>query len=280
MSAITISAPAKVNLHLEVLGRDTLGYHLLETVFQTLEWADQVTLRPCSGGISLACSDPNLPTDASNLAWQAAAAYLALRPGLDGVAIELTKRLPAGGGLGGGSSDAAAVLRGLAQLDPHPLPAEDMHALAASLGSDVPFFLVGGCAHASGRGEILTPLRDLQAQPVTVLIPPVHCSTPKVFQALTEDERGPRQARGASAWADALAADLPACLHNRLAAAALRAYPELTETMAWCAASGLPWLLSGSGACCLVIGEVTDPPPGVQAVSTRWRRRDQLDAVM
>jgi 4-diphosphocytidyl-2-C-methyl-D-erythritol kinase len=278
MATLCVAAPAKCNLYLEILGRDTAGYHLLETVFQTLEWADSVQVTTAASGLALRCSDPSLPTGAGNLAWRAAEAYLALRPGLGGLRIELDKRLPAGGGLGGGSSDAAAVLRALCRLDPDPPGSDDCHAIARRLGSDVPFFLLGGTAHASGRGEILTPLDDVPAQAVTLLVPPLHCATPAVFAALRAEERGPRHARGAVAWAADLAADLPGCLHNRLAAAALRAYPALESLFAHCAASGQPWLLSGSGACCFVLGTI-DPPAGVRAIHTRFRSRSWLDRI-
>lgn len=278
MSAITIAAPAKCNLHLEVLGRDTAGYHLLETVFQTLAWADVLTVGPTETGLQLRCSDPDLPADDGNLAFRAAAMWLARRPGLGGLRIDLDKHLPAGGGLGGGSSDAAAVLRALDRLDPDGLTPEEVHAIASDLGSDVPFFLHGGTAHATGRGEVLTPLPDAPATTLSLVVPELHCSTPAVFQALTEAERGPREALGPEVWAQRLAADLPGCLHNRLAAAAMRAYPDLAAVAERCAASGHPWLVSGSGACCVVLGAI-EPWDGVRVVRTAFRARGRLDMV-
>jgi len=124
MSAITVAAPAKINLHLEVLGRRADGFHELETVFQTLDLHDRVSVRlePGDDAVDLACSDPTLPADHGNLAWRAGAAVLAARPGLGRISITLEKHLPAGAGLGGGSSDAAAVLRALAALDPRVAP--------------------------------------------------------------------------------------------------------------------------------------------------------------
>ncbi|MHC5067225.1 MAG: 4-(cytidine 5'-diphospho)-2-C-methyl-D-erythritol kinase [Planctomycetota bacterium] len=266
MATVHLPAPAKINLHLEVLGRDSDGYHVLETLFQTLELADQLTISINPGsGITLTCDQDDLPCDHSNLAWRAADAYLAQRPDLGQVTIDLRKTIPAGGGLGGGSSDAATVLRGLARLDPQPLGSEQLHAIAAALGSDVPFFLIGGCAHATGRGERLTALADLPRQPITILAPAVHCSTPAVFQALTDSERGPRTGRGSKHWQQTLVATglSRAVLHNRLAPAALRRYPQLTTLFDWCDQSGAAWLLSGSGATCFVLGHVA-PPAGVR----------------
>lgn len=278
MAPITLAAPAKYNLHLEVLGRDTEGYHLLETVFQTLEWSDRLSLAPASAGIALRCSDPTLPTGEGNLAWRAAATWLEHRPGLGGLRVDLDKRLPAGGGLGGGSSDAAAVLRALRRLDPEGPDGAELHAIAASLGADVAFFLYGGSAHATGRGDILNPLPDAPAQMVSLVVPELHCATPAVFAALSEAERGPREAQGADTWAERLAADLPGCLHNRLTAAAVRAYPDLIPVLEHCAASGHPWVLSGSGACCVVLGTIA-AWDGVDVVQTAFRPRSRLDAI-
>nr|MBA3846538.1 4-(cytidine 5'-diphospho)-2-C-methyl-D-erythritol kinase [Planctomycetota bacterium] len=174
MGRRTISAPAKVNLHLEVLGRRGDGFHALETIFQTLELADEVSVElvPGPDGIVLTCDDPTLPTDARNLAWRAAEAFRARRPVAGRCDVHLRKRIPAGAGMGGGSSDAAAVLRALSALVSAPPSSDELAAIAAELGSDVPFFLTGGTAHALGRGEIITPLADLPRLPLTVLKPP------------------------------------------------------------------------------------------------------------
>ncbi len=276
------AAPAKINLGLEILGRRADGYHELETVFQTIELADRllVAIEPGPDAVELTCSDPTLPSDARNLAWKAAAAVLERMPGLGRVVITLDKRLPHGAGLGGGSSDAAAVLRALARLDGRvralPLP-----ALAAALGSDVPFFLLGGTAHAGGRGELLTALDDLPDQLVTLLMPAQGLATPGVFAALSDDERGPRPAQGAAAWGRALAqGPLGAGLHNRLAGPARRLHPGLDALLTALERMDTPCLLCGSGAACVVFG----PPPGelapagVTIYSSRLRPRARLGA--
>ncbi|MDA3959865.1 MAG: 4-(cytidine 5'-diphospho)-2-C-methyl-D-erythritol kinase [Planctomycetota bacterium] len=278
MRTTSVAAPAKLNLHLEITGLDGSGYHTLETVFQTLDWADTVHVALSDQpGIRLSCAAPGVPEDERNLAHQAASAYHAARSWPNGLDLRIDKVLPAGGGLGGGSSNAAAVLRALTQLDPEPLSPAVLATIALQLGADVPFFLLGGCAHATGRGEQLTPLEDPQAEPVTVLVPKLHCSTPAVFAALSDEERGPRPARGAVAWAEALD-DIPSCLFNRLQAAAARAYPELETVFAACRATGAPWLLSGSGACCFALGH-HPAPDGLCAVHTHFRSRADLDRV-
>lgn len=154
---LTLKAHAKVNLGLNVTGKRADGFHELDTLFVRLELHDVVKLEKQSGGVSLQVSGADLPADASNLAFQAATAYLqaANRPG--GVHIHLSKHIPIAAGLGGGSSDAAAVLRGLARLYPAKI---DLTGLALSLGSDVPFFLLDEtAARGRGRGERLEPLK-------------------------------------------------------------------------------------------------------------------------
>lgn len=278
MRSLTLAAPAKINLYLEVLGRRADGFHELETVFQTLGLADTLRMERHAGadGVSLTCSDPALPCDAGNLAWRAAAAYVARRPGFGHVAITLDKRIPHGAGLGGGSSDAAAVLRACRYLDETPLTDATLAALALDLGSDVPVFLLGGTAHATGRGEVLTALPDRAGPVVTVLMPDAMLPTPNVFRALTEAERGPRPARG-SAWAEGAA--LGDLLANRLTGPARRLCPEAAALLDWLGGQGVPFLLSGSGAACFALGRVAQPPEGVRAFVTSFRGRGDLDWV-
>jgi 4-diphosphocytidyl-2-C-methyl-D-erythritol kinase len=262
---LTLPAPAKINLHLEILGRRADGFHGLETVFQTLALADEVTVALEPGtGITLTCSDPTIPVDERNLAWRAAAAIQAHRPGCGRVTMALEKRIPHGAGLGGGSSDAASVLLGLNHMLEAPLSAAELAAIALDLGSDVPFFLIGGTAHATGRGEVLTPLTPLPPLPVTVLMPAAQLPTPSVFKELTDAERGPRQARGAQ-WA--AAQSVAALLQNRLTEPARRLCPAVVTLLDWLAGQGVPHLLSGSGAACFALAHVS-PPAGVRAFHT------------
>ncbi len=285
MSTRIAAAPAKINLHLEVLGRRVDGFHGLETIFQTIGLADrvEVDLEPAGADgdpIALTCSDPTLPNGPGNLAWRAAEAVLALHPAVGRVRIHLEKHVPHGAGLGGGSSDAAAVLRVLARLlswdDPPAL-----HRIALALGSDVPFFLVGGTAHALGRGEELTALPDLTDRPITVLMPAgAHLPTPAVFRELTDAERGPREPRGADWWRGRLASGFdPAACINRLALPASRLCPPVAALLAWLERQGVPHLMTGSGAACVAFTHL-DPPAGVRAWRTHLRPRCDLDSVL
>jgi 4-diphosphocytidyl-2-C-methyl-D-erythritol kinase len=154
-----VEAPAKINLHLEVLGLRADGYHELAMVMQSLDLADTLHLWPSADGqISLSCDDPNLPTDGGNLIVRAAE-LLRSRVGLPalGARMYLEKRIPIGAGLAGGSSDGAAALVGLDAAWGLGLGSERLLTLAAQLGSDVPFCLVGGSQCCFGRGEILVP---------------------------------------------------------------------------------------------------------------------------
>ena len=189
-SSITLTAPAKINLGLEVLRRRADGYHDLNTVFAALAFGDTVTLTARDDDrITCTMLLSNIPADGTNLAVRAAQALRASREVQYGLDIVIEKRIPAGAGLGGGSSDAAAVLMGAptvwaeAGVNGTWNPSE-IADIALSLGSDVPFFLRGGMALAGSRGEVLTPV-DLDL-PFSVLLvnPGVHVPTPMAFASL------------------------------------------------------------------------------------------------
>jgi 4-diphosphocytidyl-2-C-methyl-D-erythritol kinase len=279
-NSVILAAPAKLNLGLEILGQGG-GFHQLETLFQTLELADTVHVTRRDDGQRELYLTGGGPAGAENLAWRAAAAWRDLVGDHASFAIHIEKRIPAGGGLGGGSSDAAAVLRACQRLG-RPLPAPQLAELALELGSDVPFFLLGGSAHAVGRGEQLSALDDLpQPWPgdLHLLLPPWGCATPAVFKALTNAERGPRPARGADAAAAAWRVAAPGVLDNRLAAGALRVEPRQAQLHAWLAASGRPWAMSGSGSTCYCFGDPGPAPADCRIVTTAFRPRARLDAV-
>ena len=279
MQSLTIRAYAKLNLVLEILGRRADGFHRLETIFQTIGLHDviELTREPQDVGISLICNDQSIPSDFSNLAWRAATAFIGKRAVEVGhVRIRLQKGIPHGAGLGGGSSDAAAVLRGLHSLLPGWHESADLHRMACALGSDVPFFLLGGTAVGEERGEILTPLTDVEVLPVTVLMPQGRLPTPAVFAALTAEERGPRAGRGAAWWSARLRDGKwpTALLWNRLTDPAVRLCPAVGELLAYLHGLGVPHLMSGSGAACFVVGHI-DPPAGVTAWHTTFVTREQ-----
>lgn len=239
---------AKVNLCLEVHGKREDGYHALNTIYQTISLADEVRLAWQPNRITLSCSMPGVPTDASNLAFKAAALLAPLAPG-QGVHIELVKTIPAQGGLGGGSSNAAAVLAGLNHLWRLNLSRTELAQLAASLGSDVPFFLWGGTALGTGRGEHIEPLAVHVDASLAVVVPPFGLSTPLVYGNYRQQADA---AKGAcSRLVETLAARQELnnqMLYNDLQEAAFSLRPELASLYRALAGSGLPILLSGSGS--------------------------------
>ena len=180
-------APAKINLSLRVLGRRDDGFHEIETLMVPLDLADEVTVEVVdsaeAGSIELVCSDPTLPTGPGNLAFRAAERF---KERLDGrmppVRIGLTKHVPHGAGLGGGSSDAATVLLALNETTGAGLPTSELAALAALLGSDVPFFVYQSAAICRGRGEIIEPTNFPHALPLLLLKPEFPIPTPWAYQ--------------------------------------------------------------------------------------------------
>ena len=181
---LRLASYAKINLGLEVLGTREDGYHELRTIFQTIDLHDDVELRRAARDVTVSCDHPGVPAGADNLAARAASDLRRWAKRKDGVAIRITKRIPVAGGLGGGSSNAAAVLLGLDRLWRLGLGPAGLHPLARRLGADVPFFLMGGTALGLGRGDEVYPLRDQVRAHVVVADPGRPLSTAAVFRRL------------------------------------------------------------------------------------------------
>ena len=179
---------AKVNLSLKVLGRRPDGYHELRTVFQTVGLADRIEFEfaPARRGLQIELDDPLGIED--NLVLRAARLFCESERVRGRLRMRLLKRIPMGAGLGGGSGNAASVLLALGPLTGRNTSPQRLHALAASLGSDVPFFLYGGTALGLGRGEELYPLPDAPAWPALILAPDLHVSTAVAYRALGRPE--------------------------------------------------------------------------------------------
>ena len=179
-----LNAPAKINLTLDMVGRRADGYHLLRSVMQTVDLCDTVTLMCGGEGIRLTLSDDTLPADERNTAWKAAALFYEATELPPSVDILIEKRIPQQAGLAGGSTDAAAVLRGLNELYDYPLTDAVLLMLAEKIGADVPFCLVGGTCMCEGIGEKLTPLNDLPPVWLVIVKPPVGVSTGAAYAAV------------------------------------------------------------------------------------------------
>ncbi len=176
---ITLHAYAKLNLSLRVIMRRDDGFHDLDSLVQTIDLADTITLERTTGGIEVE-NDLGIPFE-EDLAARAALLLLQEKKVEGGMRIKVRKKIPTGAGLGGGSSDAAAVLWGVNRLTTPALPHARLSLLAARLGSDVPLFLTGGLLRFSGRGERITPLSHPRTERFVILVPPVHCATATVY---------------------------------------------------------------------------------------------------
>ncbi len=182
-SSVRVAAHAKLNLFLRVLARESGGFHQIETAFALLELADEIVVRRTASEVTLTVDGPDLGPVEQNLAVRAARAVLAATGETFGVAITLTKRIPVRAGLGGGSSDAAAVLHAVNTLANNAVPRHEVLHLAARLGADVAFFAGGApAALAWGRGERLYRLAPLPAAPALIAVPRIGVATPDAYR--------------------------------------------------------------------------------------------------
>jgi 4-diphosphocytidyl-2-C-methyl-D-erythritol kinase len=230
---LRVPAYAKINLGLEVLGLRADGYHELRTLFQTIDLHDDLTIEPARKGITLVCDDPTLPTDDGNLAVRAARELLRFARVEAGISATLVKRIPVAGGLGGGSSDAAAMLMALDNLFDLGLGITGLLPVARRLGADVPFFLYGGTALGLSRGDEIYPLRRQIKAHVVVVDPKRPVSTAAVFRRvdarLTPRENGYTIYRFVSSELDGF--DGYRVLANDLEEAALEEAPDLARSL-------------------------------------------------
>ncbi|MBU2489585.1 MAG: 4-(cytidine 5'-diphospho)-2-C-methyl-D-erythritol kinase [Proteobacteria bacterium] len=244
-----VLARAKVNLYLAVLGKRPDGYHELETAMHPVDLADELVFSEAPAGVvEVFCDAPGIPTDETNLAHRAAALFFREWGEPGGVRVELTKHIPAGAGLGGGSSDAAAVLNWLNARHGNPFSREKLEALGAALGADVPFFVRGKPAWATGRGEILSPLPLIFPYELVLVFPGVFSSTARAYErltlTLTTREKALRVADLKST-----PRSMEAFLRNDLEGAVLPYLPQVGEAKAAILSAGAAGaLMSGSGS--------------------------------
>jgi 4-diphosphocytidyl-2-C-methyl-D-erythritol kinase len=250
-------SPCKVNLLLNILGRRADGFHELETVFYPVRVFDRLRFARSGRGIQLSCNAPGLPTDARNLIYRAAAMFMEAAGIKDGVRVDLEKNLPLAAGLGGGSGNAATTLLGLNALFDGPLAPDRLEALAASLGSDVAFFLQDKPALATGRGERIEPLDPFPAMRGAAFLlihPGFGIATAWAYQQLARfpDALNGRPGRAQQLVSLLRGADLRAAgaaFYNSLEAPALQKYPLLALFQEFLRANGAAaTLMSGSGS--------------------------------
>ncbi len=184
MNSIELKANAKVNIGLQVKDQREDGYHNIHTVFQEVDLHDTIILKKIDKGWKIKISESQIPPDESNSCIQA---YLAVKkqfPTIDGISVTLKKRIPSGAGLGGGSSDAAATLKGLKEIYGLTIGNEILFQIAGKIGADVPFFISGGTQIGNGIGDILTPINKPVLGFYLLVVPDIFISTPWAYKAL------------------------------------------------------------------------------------------------
>jgi 4-diphosphocytidyl-2-C-methyl-D-erythritol kinase len=253
----------KVNLLLNILGKRPDGYHELETVLHPLDLCDRLEFDRAGSGIHLTCSDSRLPVNSKNLVFRAATLFSQTAGINDGIRIHLHKHIPIAAGLGGGSGNAAVTLLVLNELFGHPLEPAKLGELAASLGSDIPFFLQNRPALATGRGEIITPLEYFPSLRGTYLVlvhPGFGVSTPWAYEQLAAFPSAVRGKAGRARQLVSLlqtdAAVAAREFYNSLEEPVLRKYPLLGLFQEDFRQNGaLGALMSGSGSTTFALAE-------------------------
>ena len=269
---------AKINLGIEVLGTRPDGYHDILTLFQSIDLADVLDISELPGGeIALSGDDLEVPWDGTNLAHRAAALLKEETGCRKGARIAVAKSIPAGKGLGGGSSNAAAALRGLNVLWDLGLGREDLARLGGRLGADVPYFMEGGLCLGEGRGDRLTPLPDLSPASVLLAFPPFPVGTAGIYAAwrpsLTSEDKPSKISRFLENR------DL-GLLENRLEETIFRFHPQLEEYKTFFRSRGAAVsLVSGTGSA--VFGLFAEKAPALEARRLlRERVRTALVAIL
>ena len=261
---LRVRACAKINLSLGVGPVRHDGYHQVRTVLQAIDLHDTLTFTARPGPFTIVCAEPGIPTDSRNLIWKAAFELSRITglPGVDGIEVRLQKRIPAEAGLGGGSSDAAATLRALSVLWKLELDAAALAAVGRLVGADVPYFLVGGAAFGSGRGDDLLPLADIRPFHVVIAKPAFGVSTPAAYAWFDEDGGVQAASRALAAWPEALLS-----VRNDLEPPVTRRHPHVAELVARLEEQGADAAaMSGSGSA--VFGLFSTPARASKAAKT------------
>lgn len=250
MNQCILKAYAKINLGLDVTGTLPNGYHCVKMVMQTVDIFDEILLEKAATGISMTTDSAELPADENNLMWKAAALMQRTYGIREGIRIHLGKNIPIAAGMAGGSTDAAAVMRGMNLLYHLQVPTEELMAHAVSIGADVPYCILGGTALAEGIGEKLTPLPPMPDCHLLVAKPDINVSTKYVYEHLDKAEalQHPDIDGMVTAIQDKDMAGILSRLGNVLESVTIPAYPVIRALKAWMQDLGAAGsLMSGSG---------------------------------
>ena len=242
-------AYAKINLGLRVIRKREDGFHDIETIFHRINLFDELTLEPSPKAISITCSNPSVPADENNLCWKAVETLRSALGTGKGAAIHLKKNIPIGAGLGGGSSDAAAVLLSLPTLWNTPVDASTLAGIAMQIGSDVPFFLHNRSAYAEGRGERLQFISLALPYWILLVTPPIHISTAWAYRELSRGTRYDVQPAKFYDGATCKVARISTLMQNDFEDVVFPIHPEVAEIRKQLLAQGATFaLMSGSGS--------------------------------
>lgn len=241
MAEMNLKANAKINLYLKVLGKRKDGYHSIKTVFQEVSLADDIFIRETKSGIKIFCDKKGIPTGRKNLAYVAAELIKKSSNTCGkGVEIKIKKNIPAGAGLGGGSADAAAVLKGLNSLWKLKFSKKRLAEIASKIGADVPFFTYGGRCLGEGIGNKLTPLKIKKTQWYVIVKPPFEINTKFAYSLLTKSNKNDNIKKFANRFEDVV----------------ITLYPEIKKIKEKLVDYGAVFsLMSGSGSCVFGIAE-------------------------
>ncbi len=242
MKSISLLSYAKINLFLDILDKRPDNYHNILTLFQEIDLADKIVLKETASGIELHSEGIEVPKGKDNLIVKTASFLQKTYQIKKGVHIRLEKHIPVSAGLGGGSSNAAATLKGLNLLWQMNIPKQKLLSLASELGSDVPFFLIGGMCIGEGRGEILTPIHNSPSFWVVIIKPKISVSTQWAYEKLelTNIENMDKMKNN---------------LYNRFESCVIPKFPEIGEKKKELESFGLSALMSGSGSAVFGITE-------------------------
>lgn len=260
MKEITLSMPAKINFSIDVIDRMENGYHNVEMVMQTIDLYDTITVEKAGKGISVSCDHLYVPNDRRNIAWKAADLFFSEGPYKEGARINIKKKIPVSAGLGGGSADAAGVLKALNSLYGNCLGDLQLKEMARRLGADVAFFLSGGTQLAKGIGDELTMLPSLEGMDIVLVKPDFPVSTRWVYENLDLNrvEKRPETSKVISAIESMNIRMLARSMENVLESVTVRKYPEIRDIMDRLIEYGaIGSRMSGSGP--TVFGIFSDP---------------------
>jgi 4-diphosphocytidyl-2-C-methyl-D-erythritol kinase len=270
---ITKASPAKVNLYLRVLRKREDGYHDILSLMQRISLCDEMTFAPTGGGIAIRCPGTNLPEDGGNIVYRAAAAFFSRIGRSPGIEITIRKRIPIAAGLGGGSSNAATTLMTLNDMYGSPMTREELMGIGTGLGADVPFFIFGKTAWASGIGDRFPETPIIPAFWFVLINPGFSISTKLVYQGLNFGLT--KQVINYSIPRFSTKEDVIGGLTNDLEKVTVKVHPVLEEIKALLLVSGARGaLMSGSGP--TIFGIFTDRESARKAEEelvqkTRWR---------